>query len=82
MNDVRAAVDNAVRAADRCNELCDYLTANVPVADMHAQRTQLVEDRVLIDQIIAWVHGARRLPDLTPGAQAIKTISGTTNDPF
>lgn len=43
---------------------------------------ELLEQRVLIDQLIAWVHGADALPTLTPGAQAIKCKKGTTHEPF
>lgn len=44
--------------------------------------TELTEQRVLIDQLIAWVHGADMLPELTAGAQAIKCKKGTTREPF
>jgi hypothetical protein len=79
---MRTAIDNANRAASRCDEVCDFLLANVPAGELAAHKAQLLEHRQLIDQLIGWVHGAARLPDMTPGAQAVKCKAGSSSDPF
>jgi hypothetical protein len=78
----RSAIDNAHRAAARCEEVCDFLMGAVPAGELAAHKAQLLEDRLLIDQLIAWAHGANRLPNMTPGAQAVKCKAGDSHDPF
>lgn len=70
------ALHAAREATERLNERHALEIAHIP-----ALETARNEDRALIDAVIAWIHGGP-IPKLTPGAQAIKTLKGTSNDPF
>lgn len=80
----RRDFQQALRAMQERTEAFDRLMdRHAPdLARVMVALTELTEQRVLIDQLIAWVHGADALPKLTAGAQAIKCRKGTTNDPF
>lgn len=80
----KAEYRQALRAMQERTEALDQLTdRHAPdLARIMVALAELTEQRILIDQLIAWVHGADMLPDMTPGAQAIKCKRGATRDPF
>lgn len=76
----RQALRTMQERTEGLERLTDQHAANM--AKVLVALTELTEQRILIDELIAWVHGADMLPKLTPGAQAIKAKKGTTSDPF
>lgn len=80
----RAEYRQALRTMQERTEAFDRLMdRHAPdLARVMVALSELTEQRILIDQLIAWVHGADMLPKLTPGAQAILAKKGTTDEPF
>lgn len=78
--EVRQALQQMQERTEALDRLMDRHAPDL--ARVMVAMTELLEQRVLIDQLVAWVHGADMLPELTPGAQAIKSRKGTTSEPF
>lgn len=78
--EVRQALQQMQERTEALDTLMDRHAPDL--ARVMVALTELTEQRVLIDQLIAWAHGADMLPKLTPGAQAIKCKKGTTSEPF
>lgn len=78
--EVRQALQQMQERTEQFDRLMERHAPDL--ARLLALMAELTEQRVLIDQLVAWVHGADMLPELTAGAQALKCLKGTTNEPF